>query len=200
MEHLSSLSDEAIIHLLHSRSEQAIRPLLARYGDALYGIMYRMVQSRETAEDLMQEVFVKVWKNGPSYDPSKGKLFTWLLNITRNTAIDHLRLVKNQKQRQSISLDRLVYHPTTNAKVKEVGLQHALEKLDEKYHQVIELLYLRGYSQREAAEVLNIPLGTVKTRALTAVRELRKMLREYPFVWWGGVFLFVLTQFMKQIG
>lgn len=199
MDRPEEMTEEALTQLLHTQAERAVSPLLARYGDALYGVVLRMVGSAETAEDLMQEVFVKVWKNGGAYDPQKGKLFTWLLNIARNTAIDHLRLVKNQKRRQSISLDDLVYQPATHTKVPEVGLQHALAKLEPKYHQVIEMLYLRGYSQREAAEIMDIPLGTLKTRALSAVRQLRQLMQEHPYAWWGGIVLEVINHLLRDL-
>lgn len=170
-------------------SPQALPAIVAKYGDTLFGVLTRMVGSKELAEDLLQEALVKVWKNTQSYDASRGRLFTWLLGITRNTAIDYLRVQKNQFQRQSVSLDNPVYSTGIQSLTAEgtpaidAGLIDTINKLDEKYRQVIDLLYLQGYTQQEATDLLGIPLGTVKTRALAAVRELRKLLGDKDWAW-----------------
>ncbi len=174
-------SDEQIIRLLREDDQQAVSALVAKYGDALLGVLVKMVNQRETAEDLLQEVFVKAWKNKRSYNEKRGRLFTWLINIARNTAIDYLRIKKNQIHRQSANLDTTVYEVddrlgSEEMQVADVGLQKAVAQLDEKYRQIIDLLYLQGYSQREITKEFDIPLGTVKTRAIAAIRELRKLL------------------------
>lgn len=174
-------SDEQIIRLLREDDQQAVSALVAKYGDALLGVLVKMVNQRETAEDLLQEVFVKAWKNKRSYNEKRGRLFTWLINIARNTAIDYLRIKKNQIHRQSANLDTTVYElddrlGSEEMQVADVGLQKAVAQLDEKYRQIIDLLYLQGYSQREITKEFDIPLGTVKTRAIAAIRELRKLL------------------------
>lgn len=182
------VADNEIIVLLAQSSRQALPVIVDKYGDALFGILTKMVGAKELAEDLLQEALVKVWKNADSYDPSRGRLFTWLLGIVRNTAIDYLRIQKNQFQRQSVSLDNPVYSQGIQsitdhgAAAFDSGLIDTINKLDEKYRQVIDLLYLQGYTQQEATDLLGIPLGTVKTRALAAIRELRKLLGDKDLV------------------
>lgn len=180
------MSDDELVTLLHSNREQAIRPILDKYGDALYGVVLKIVQVREVAEDVMQDAFVKVWKNADNYDPSKGRLFTWLVNIARYTAIDKIRTVKFKENRKTISLDRTVYENeglSETMAIRDVGLQKVIESLEEKYQQLIDLLYLQGYTQSEAAKALNIPLGTVKTRSKAAISQLRNILDSNEWLW-----------------
>lgn len=180
------MSDEELITLLHSNKRVAIQPLLDKYGDALYGVVLSIVQAKEVAEDVMQDTFVKVWKNADSYSPEKGRLFTWLVNIARYTAIDKIRTVKFKENRKTISLDRTVYESDRLAEemqIRDVGLRKVVDSLEEKYSSLIDLLYLQGFTQKEAAEALNIPLGTVKTRSKTAIAQLRTLLGSKEWLW-----------------
>ena len=174
------LPDEKLVSLLQADDAQAMSLLLDKFGDALYGVVMRMVGVKETAEDLLQEAMVKVWHKRNQYDATKGRLFTWLINIVRNTTIDFLRLKKNQQQRETVSLDNPVHstvnEPGEEMTVQDVGLQRAISQLEDQYQLMIELLYLKGYSQREAADLTGIPLGTIKSRSVSAVRQLREML------------------------
>lgn len=181
-----TMSDEELITLLHSNKRVAIQPLLDKYGDALYGVVLSIVQAKEVAEDVMQDTFVKVWKNADSYSPEKGRLFTWLVNIARYTAIDKIRTVKFKENRKTISLDRTVYESDRLAEemqIRDVGLRKVVDSLEEKYSSLIDLLYLQGFTQKEAAEALNIPLGTVKTRSKTAIAQLRTLLGSKEWLW-----------------
>lgn len=173
------MNDSQIISLLQSDPRRAVEAILNRYGAALQGVILKIVGSKEVAEDILQDACIKVWKNADSYDPAKGKLFTWLLNIARNTALDKARTGKFQRQRTSQMLDQTVYDNVAfseEMQVRDVGLQNALNKLEEKYRMIIELLYIQGYTQREIVEEFDLPLGTVKSRAKIAIRELRKLL------------------------
>ena len=173
------MDDAKIIQLLGTDARAAVELILPKYGPALQGVIYKIVGTREVTEEVLQDTFVKVWKKGQNYDASKGRLFTWLINIARNTAIDRIRSKKFKESRKSNSLDANVYdniafseeiHP------QDVGLQKVIGQLDEKYRLLIDLLYLQGYTQQEASQELDIPLGTVKSRARIALRELRAML------------------------
>ncbi|MCB0628942.1 MAG: sigma-70 family RNA polymerase sigma factor [Saprospiraceae bacterium] len=180
------MSDEELMVLLRDNKEQAIRPLLDKYGDALFGVVLKIVQAQEIAEDVMQDAFVKVWKNADTYDATKGRLFTWLVNIVRYTAIDKIRTVKFKENRKTISLDRTVYENeqlSENMEIRDVGLRKVIDGLEEKYRTLIDLLYLQGYTQSEAAEALNIPLGTVKTRSKAAISQLRTILGSNEWLW-----------------
>ncbi|MCB0535642.1 MAG: sigma-70 family RNA polymerase sigma factor, partial [Saprospiraceae bacterium] len=168
------MSEEELVALLHNNKRVAIQPLLDKYGDALYGVVLNIVHAQELAEDVMQETFVKVWKNADSYNAEKGRLFTWLVNIARYTAIDKIRTVKFKENQKTISLDRTVYENeqlSEEMEVQDVGLRAVINSLEEKYRSLIDLLYLQGFTQTEAAEALNIPLGTVKTRSITAIAQ-----------------------------
>lgn len=179
--------ESRIVQLLQSNSKDAVRIILERYGDALYTVALRIVGTKEVAEEILQDAFVKVWQKAQQYDPNKGRLFTWLLQIVRSTAIDKVRLVKFQREKTSQPLETTVYDNkkySEEMQLKDVGLHKTLEMLDEKYQVVIRLLYLQGYTQAEVTEELGIPLGTVKSRAKIGIRELRRLL--------GGTSTFVL--------
>lgn len=148
--------------------------IYSRYSAALYGILIRIVDDFKIAEDLLQDTFVKIWKNLDNYDDSKGTIFTWMLNIARNTGIDYLR--SNQYKRWKLNkaddaFDADDYSAVHNTDV--IGIRQLALKLETKYRQIIELLYFKGHSQQEVAEILNIPLGTVKTRTRQALLTLR---------------------------
>ncbi|MEM8526944.1 MAG: RNA polymerase sigma factor [Bacteroidota bacterium] len=173
------MNDSQIISLLQSEPREAVKEILSKYGDALLGIIIKIVGTKEVAEEVLQDSCIKIWKNAEKYDRAKGKLFTWCLNIARNTAIDRIRTQKFQRNKTSKSLKEDVSNNVTfseEMQVKDVGLHQQINKLEEKYRVIIDLLYLKGYTQQEATDELNIPLGTVKSRARIAIRELRKLL------------------------
>ena len=171
-------SEQQIIHLLHQQDKRAIAILYDQYASSLFGVICRIVKSEDIAKDVLQDTFIKIWKSGKSYNQRKGKLFTWLLKIARNTAIDTIRSayykhhVLNNKQFESYDLEQKSNEET---EVEDVGMKEILCKLDWKYKQVIDLIYFSGYTQAETAEALDIPLGTVKTRVKIGLRELRKL-------------------------
>jgi RNA polymerase sigma-70 factor (ECF subfamily) len=128
---------------------------------------------------VLQDTFVKAWRNGSSYDENKGRLFTWLLNIARNTAIDATRSAHFQKSKKTDSLDAIVYSPGGESiNPDTIGVRDMLGQLDDKYRLLIELIYFKGYTQEEAAEETGMPLGTVKTRLRFAISALRKAFGE----------------------
>jgi RNA polymerase sigma factor (sigma-70 family) len=167
-----------LCELLKTRSCDAFAKLYDRYSAALYGIICRMVCNSNTGEELLQDVFVKVWKNIDKYDTAKGSLFTWLLQITRNTCIDYLRSKKHQPK---FNGDPEMHHEKVNAQSEghynpeNTELRSLAYKLDHKYRQVIDLVYFWGYSQEEVARLLDIPLGTVKTRSRAGLQQLRNL-------------------------
>lgn len=170
---------DQLIHRLQQQDRNAIGELYDAYSGALYGVVLRIVQSRELAEQVLQDTFVKAWRNGASYDASKGRLFTWLLNIARNTAIDATRTAHFQHVRKTDSLDNLVYKPGGESiNPDHLGVREVVDRLDDKYKLLIDLVYFKGYTQDEIAEETGIPLGTVKTRLRYAIGELRKLFGE----------------------
>lgn len=170
---------ERYISRLQRQDQTVIGELYDAYGGALYGVVLRIVQSPEVAQQVLQDTFVKVWRNGGAYDTSKGRLFTWLVNIARNTAIDATRTAHFQHSRKTDSLDSLVHSPGGTAMNPEhIGVREVVDRLDEKYRLLIDLMYFQGYTQEEAAEETGIPLGTVKTRLRHAIGELRRLFGE----------------------
>ncbi len=173
------MQDQQLINRLQAQDREAIGALYDAYGGALFGVVLRIVQQRELAEQVLQDTFVKAWRNGASYDTSKGRLFTWLLNIARNTAIDATRTAHFQKSRKTDSLDSLVHSPGGSSINPDViGVREVVQGLDEKYKMLIDLVYFQGYTQEEAAEETGIPLGTIKTRLRYAINELRNVFGE----------------------
>jgi len=170
--------DAETINDLQQGNQAALASLYDKYGAALYGAVLRIVQSEEKAEEIVQEAFLKIWKNAASYDPAKGKFFTWALNIARNTAIDYVRSSDFKSRQKTDAFDFLVYsqnHPFEETATDHIGLREIVGKLDEKYRTVIDLAYFQGYTQSEIEEEMNIPIGTVKTRMRLAIKELRKI-------------------------
>jgi RNA polymerase sigma-70 factor, ECF subfamily len=157
------------------QTRQDFETLYSRYAPAMYGILIKIVSNETVAEDLLQDVFVKVWKNRANYNQAKGTLFTWLLNITRNTGIDYLRSKQHKQQRNTVTVldDNIAAAESNRETVTDA--RKLVNSIDEKHRQVLELIFLKGYSQSETAMLLNIPVGTVKTRARNAINILRKL-------------------------
>jgi RNA polymerase sigma-70 factor (ECF subfamily) len=173
-------SEEELVAELQSHNQQAFAYLYDNYAGALNGVIVRLVENRELAEDILQEAFVKIWNNFSSYDASKGRLFTWMINITRNLTIDTLRS-KGYKKQQQISTDENSVgnyaDGTTSEKFDSLGIRKQLGNLKAEQRTIIDLAYFGGYTQEEISKELDIPLGTVKTRMRTAMSELRKLLQ-----------------------
>lgn len=168
-----------LIQGLQRQDRNALSKLYDMYSSALYGVVLRIVQSPELAQQVLQDTFLKVWRNSGSYDSSKGRLFTWLLNIARNTAIDATRTAHFRNQQKTEGTESLVSRPGNDAiNPDHLGVREAVNALDEKYRTLIDLIYFKGYTQEEVAEETGIPIGTVKTRLRYAMNELRKVFGE----------------------
>jgi RNA polymerase sigma-70 factor (ECF subfamily) len=176
----TTYSEQELVTLLQQQSENAFSYLYDNYSAALLGIINSIVQEKESANDVLQEVFVNIWKKISSYDPSKGRLFTWMLNVARNAAIDKIRSkghrdsLKNQPFPENVDTNtgRTIAAPD----VKDVGLKKILLSLKEEQRILIDLSYFQGYTHEEISKGLNIPLGTVKTRIRSALTQLRTMM------------------------
>jgi RNA polymerase sigma factor (sigma-70 family) len=174
----TTYSEQELVALLQQRNRQAFSYLYDNYSGALFGIVNAIVTERETANDVLQNVFVNIWKKIESYDASKGRLFTWMLNIARNAAIDEVRSKgyrdkqKNQPLSEGMSLPGAVAGPAIN----DVGLKKVLSRLKEEWRVLIDLSYFQGFTHEEIAKMLGIPLGTVKTRIRSALIQLRTLI------------------------
>ena len=133
------------------------------------------------AADVLQDVFINIWKKITSYDAAKGRLFTWMLNIARNAAIDRIRSrsyqdgLKNQSLTETVNT--LGKNPVVEAQVNDIGLKKVISRLKEEYRTLIDLSYFQGFTHEEISKLLNIPLGTVKTRIRTALTQLRTLIQ-----------------------
>ncbi len=148
------------------------------YSGALLGVIIRIVPQTELAEDLLQETFIRIWKSAGGYDASKGRLFTWMMNIARNLSIDKLRSKdfrnngKNHELENNVGVIDIHQNTVFNAEV--FGLKDMVTGLKPELFNVLNMVYFKGYTHVEAAEELNLPLGTVKTRIRLAIKALRK--------------------------
>jgi len=154
--------------------------LYDHYSPALMGVVSRIIKREEIAEEVLQDAFLKIWDKMDSYDPSKGKLFTWMLNITRNLAIDRTRSREFSKDKKTGDIENYVSRIDrdghTEQQVEAIGLPELLKVLPEDQRFIIDQHYLKGYTQAEISEEFNLPLGTVKTRMRLAMKELRNIL------------------------
>lgn len=166
--------------LLKQRQESAFSYLYDHYSGALYSVILSIVPDRELANDVLQEAFVKIWKQIETYDNTKGRLFTWMLNVTRNTSIDSVRSKNFQHSQQNRELTENVYDAggSTETNTDKIGLRKIIYKLKKEQRILIELSYFEGFTQDEISKMLNIPLGTVKTRLRTALIQLKQVIKQ----------------------
>lgn len=177
----SELDNIKLIKQIRSGDEAALQTLYQKYAGALLHHISKIIPDPEAAEEILQDVFVKIWKKIGQYDESRSRLFTWMSQIARNTAIDTARLVSFQRNKETESIDTLVnvdaqLKGKVFNKIPDVGLQQVLSQIDPEHQELIEYLYFRQYTQKETAEALGIPLGTVKTRLRKAISVLREIL------------------------
>lgn len=166
---------------LQLHNEQAFSFLYDRYSKALFNVILQIIPQQELAEDVLQEVFVKIWQNIKSYDKTKGRLYTWMLNIARNQSIDRTRSKDFNNRSKTTELSENVYNDKqrVEARVDDVGLKKTLSNLPEESRKLLELAYFQGYTQEEISKILEMPLGTVKTRIRATIIELRKILTNH---------------------
>jgi len=177
---IKKYSEEELIHLLKNRDQSAFAYLYDNYSGALFGIIFKMLENKELAEDVLQEAFIKIWNNFSNYDSVKGRLFTWMLNITRNLTIDTIRSKDYKKQSKIRNTENSVDSISDNtdaASFDALGVRNHLTLLKNDQKQILDLAYFEGLTQDEISKHLAIPLGTVKTRMRTAILELRKILQ-----------------------
>ena len=173
-------TEEELVSSLKLNDRVAFDYLYNSYSGALYNIIHKIVKDDERASDVLQDAFVKIWKNIANYSPEKGRLFTWMLNIVRNTAIDAFRSDNNRPGFDDIesSLSRVEQTANYQPSIQTIDVRNIVEKLKPDRKLLIDLVYFQGYTQEEAAEELKIPLGTAKTRLRTAVQDLKMFFKE----------------------
>jgi RNA polymerase sigma-70 factor (ECF subfamily) len=168
--------EHELVSLLKSNNKTSFEYLYDQYVPGLYGTVCKIIKDEHLANDVIQDSFIKIWKNIGQYDPEKGTLFTWMLNITRRTAIDRLRTGLKHNSTfswEQISEDDYSAEAIINPLVPALDLRGLLEGLLPDKKKLIELVYFEGYTHQEACEHLGLPLGTVKSRIRKALIELR---------------------------
>jgi RNA polymerase sigma-70 factor (ECF subfamily) len=177
---LSGVPDEDLVKRLQQRDPRAMGDLYDRFGKLAFSVILSIVRDPATAEDLVQETFLRVWNRIQAFEAGRGALGPWLLAIARNRAIDHVRSMSSRMDRNSFEFDARE-HPSLFVDMERevVNTDHAriirqaIAKLNQNQRRVIELAYYEGLSQSEMAEKMGQPLGTVKTWVRTALKILR---------------------------
>lgn len=164
--------------MLLQKSRQGFDYLYRQYSGALYGIICRVISDEQTAQDVLQEVFVKIWNNIDKFDSSKGRLYTWMLNLARNASIDKLRSRGEIMKGKIHTGEDIVYKQEQSLQTEQqtdaIGLRKIVSDLKPEYQTIVELAYFKGYTLDEVSKSLEIPLGTVKTRMRKAISLLRE--------------------------
>jgi RNA polymerase sigma-70 factor (ECF subfamily) len=177
----SHIPEIELVSRLQGRDRTALDYLYDHYFGALYGVVFRVLQKENIAEEVLQDVFLKIWDKISQYDPAKGKLFTWMLNIARNQAIDKTRSKEISKEQKTRAIENVVSRvearEPVEQRVDDIGVKDIIKILPDEQQFVVDYLYFKGYSQSELAEEFNIPLGTVKTRLRLAMQSLRETLK-----------------------
>lgn len=179
---VSQVSDVALLQAIARGDEASLARLYDQYRVILFGLLVRILNSREEAEDVLQEVFLQVWRRAGDYDEQRGKPFTWLVTLTRSRAIDRLRVLSaRQRLATAAAQDQPAeasdaLKETVRSEQKDI-VRQALAELPEEQRRTLLLAYFEGLTQTEIAAKLNAPLGTVKTRMRSAMSKLRETLR-----------------------
>lgn len=171
-------SEPELVTALRRKDDEAFGYLYDHYAGALYNVIRQIVGDLDLSNDVLQEAFVNIWRRIDQYDESKGRLFTWMLNVARNAAIDKTR---SKGFQQSSKVQPLMDGDGVYASVKpgvdDYGLKRVLAKLKDEQRLLIDLSYFQGYTHEQIAKALDIPLGTVKTRIRSALTQLRNFLQ-----------------------
>jgi RNA polymerase sigma-70 factor (ECF subfamily) len=175
-------ADEDLISLVQSKDPHAFVTLYDRHGRAAYSLAYRMMGEPQAAEDLVQDAFLKLWRSASSYRPERGSVRSWLLAIVHNRAIDQLRSSASRRRMQEkveasaprVQPSEAFKESWRNAQREQI--REALKTLPQEQVKVLELAYFGGYKHVEIAELLGLPLGTVKGRMRLGLKKMRGLL------------------------
>jgi RNA polymerase sigma-70 factor (ECF subfamily) len=183
---IRNLADEEVMQLVQGGSPHAFELLYDRHGGAAFSLAYRMVGNRVTAEDITQEAFLSIWRSRLRYDQARGSVRTWVLGIVHNRAIDALRrgTVHDRRRETLDGVEERHEAPERTdieaARREEArGVRDALDLLPEEQRRTIELAYFGGFSHSQIAEMLGMPIGTVKGRMRLGLEKLRKQLEGF---------------------
>ena len=183
----NKFDDQTLMKLIAQAQEDALRELYDRYNRLVYSMAVNAVGENSLAEEITQDVFLRIWNNAGTYSPQKGKVITWVSSITRYRAIDAIRSQQVRPEGHSVawdiegSLDNpdpLNVEERVEITQRQQRVRHAVAQLPEEQRQALAYAYFQGYTHREIAELLGEPLGTIKTRIRLAMQKLREYLEE----------------------
>ncbi len=171
------LTEEKLIEALQTKSRFGAEVLYDMYSKSLFGVLLKMVNNQELAEDLLQKSFLKIWTSMDCYDVKKGRLFTWMITITRDLGRDCLL---SKHYQQALTTERFEIHPDNIERLSpEVfstdipDVKECVNNLEDEDKNILNLIYFQGYTHIEAAEQLDIPLGMLKTRCRKEICVMR---------------------------
>ncbi|MGM0946583.1 MAG: RNA polymerase sigma factor [Bacteroidota bacterium] len=174
------MEETQLIAGLRSRDRKTVEYLYDKYSTALFGVISRIIPDRDIAEEVFHDAFVKITQKIDFYDESKGRLYTWMANICRNSAIDKLRSKEISQSNKTNTIEDFVYgfesESGTMEHVDGIGVKELMNQLNEDQKFIIEYIYFKGYTHSEISEEFDIPLGTVKSRVRAAIQVLKKNL------------------------
>ncbi|WP_318310005.1 RNA polymerase sigma factor [Flagellimonas crocea] len=178
----TNFEDHEAISRLISGDEKALYQLYDKYSGALFGVILRMCRNQSKAEDLLQETFVKIWKNIEAYDASKGRFYTWAYRIARNTTLNSLR-----SKDLLIQMEDLSVYDSEETKEEEpdyTELKGTIKTLEPHHQKAIALVYYKGYTHKQAHKVMGVPLGTFKSYVRQALKQLRESYsQKLVYIW-----------------
>ncbi|MGD8426054.1 MAG: sigma-70 family RNA polymerase sigma factor [Balneolaceae bacterium] len=178
----------SLMRRIKQRDADALEELYDIYKKLLFSLVIAIVKKREETEDVLQEIFVKIWNKADSFDEDRGNVYSWIVTLARNKAIDRIRSKGYKTQKQSVSIHEPLfslktdtYDPmkTTIFSDRAELVKKALDEIPEKQSEVIKIAYYRGMTQSEISDYLNIPLGTVKTRTRQGMIKLESILGKF---------------------
>ena len=181
----NQISDVDLLESIAGKDSSAFGILYDRYSQLVFNLGNKIVKDHDYAGEVLQSVFIQIWNKADTYNRKKGAVSTWIINITRNKSIDILRKTKKEKLNVDIDLDYLESDANCDFNISEIAEKRefiikAMESLSPEQRKIIEMIYFEGYPHKEAAEILDIPLGTAKTRIHLGIAKLRDRLS--PFI------------------
>lgn len=186
-EHEEYLTDVELMQRVRRQEREALSILYDRYARLVYSIAYHLVSDHAIAEEIAMDVFIRIWEKASNYQPERAKVTTWMTSITRNHSLDWLRKQKVRRQAATDAKLRQMFEDSSaqhterdvELSLRQEAVRGALYALPSEQLQVIELAYYKGYAQPEIAAMLQIPIGTVKSRTRLAMEKLRQVLGEH---------------------
>lgn len=167
--------EQVLMQKICQRDQVALASLYERFGNAVYGLALHILQNQTDAEEITQDVFLKVWERAEQWDAKRGKLSTWILTMARNAAIDRRRQQNRKIDFSTAPLDKVVNLLAVDDWQQGQQLRILIQQIPPEQSQVVQLSFFGGLSHTDMAEMLDIPLGTIKTRLRLGLQKLREL-------------------------